>query len=256
MTKSKISLISNIAAVLFVAAEATLFYLIHISKVSSDISLRYLSIQIAAAFSLIFITLRMAERNGKFPEILHASKKEILLVLAMLCTLAADYFLVAIPEMKRMEGMICFLGTKLFISLYLLMGAKKEKRKMHLTVRAVATLVIVIITFAVLLESADALAIVSVIYYVNLIISMVLAPSSKPGGILLCIGLLLFALCDINVGLTVLNDLYGGGISEIPLLHKILYSGIDLAWIFYLPSQTVIPLTILPGKKNNSKEKL
>jgi hypothetical protein len=83
---------------------------------------------------------------------------------------------------------------------------------------------------------------------------MVLAPSTKPGGILLCIGLVLFALCDINVGLAVLNDLYGGGISEIPWLYKILHSGMDLVWIFYLPSQAVIPLTILISEES-TKEK-
>lgn len=254
MTKSRLSLISNISAVLFVAAEATLFYLIHISKASSPISLRYLSIQLAAAFSLVFITLRMAERKGKFPVILFDSRKEILLGLSMLSTLAADYFLVASPEMKRMEGMLCFVGTQIFISLRILVGVKKEQRKMHLAVRAIATVLITIITLAVLGESADALAIVSVIYYINLIISMVLAPSTKPGGILLCIGLVLFALCDINVGLAVLNDLYGGGISEIPWLYKILHSGMDLVWIFYLPSQVVIPLTILISEES-TKEK-
>jgi hypothetical protein len=78
-------------------------------------------------FSLIFIALKIAERNVKFPAILFDSRKEILLGLAMLCTLAADYFLVASPEMKRMEGMICFIGTQFFICLRILMGGAKEK---------------------------------------------------------------------------------------------------------------------------------
>ena len=143
MKKTKTSFITNIAVVLFLASEAIIYYLIHVSKISSPISLRYLSIQISALFSWIFIALNLV---------------------------------------------------------------KKEKG----------------------------------------------ALTRATSGYLLGLGLILFALCDINVGLAVLNDLYGGSFSEGSIIHSILYSGVDLAWIFYLPSQAVIPLTILSSKRNKS----
>ena len=245
MKKSILSTLTKILAVIFVAAEAMLFYMIHLSKAASPISLRYLSIQIAALFSILFFALKSAKRENS-----DKRPRGILIMLAMLSTLAADYFLVAIPEMKRMEGMICFSATQLFIFLHLFFGEEnKVKRKAHLIVRAAATVMMALTTLLVLGKSADALAIISVIYYANLLTSMVFAPMTKSGGTLLFIGLILFALCDINVGLTVLSDLYGGDFPEGSLIHSILYSGVDLAWLFYLPSQTLIPLTILRKEK-------
>ena len=254
MTKSRLSKASNITAVIFVVAEVTIFYLIHISKAPSQISLRYLSIQLAALFSWIFITLNVVNDEQGIAKALCNPKNGILVGAAMLCTLGADYFLVAIPEIKRMEGMMFFLGTQLFLCLHILVADRdKKSRLIHLSVRAAASLLLVVITLVVLGKSADALAIVSVIYYANLLTSMIFAPKAK-GGKLLSIGLLLFALCDINVGLAVLNDLYNGGFPEGSFLHSLIHSGVDLAWIFYLPSQTIIPLTILSNKKSVHEE--
>jgi hypothetical protein len=105
------------------------------------------------------------------------------------------------------------------------------------------------VSFIVLGNSADALAIVSLIYYANLLASMIFAPREKSGGKLLCMGLVFFALCDINVGLVVLHDLYGG-FEEGSFLYLLTHSGVDLAWIFYIPSQTIIPLTLLVREKS------
>ena len=243
MKKTKTSFITNIAVVLFLASEAIIYYLIHVSKISSPISLRYLSIQISALFSWIFIALNLIKKEKGA---LTRATSGYLLGLAMICTLAADYFLVAIPEMERMRGMICFMGTQIFIFLHLISGEQsKKKRVKQLIFRITATLLMVMITFVVLGSNADSLAIISVIYYANLLTSLLFAPAHPYGGRLLCFGLILFALCDINVGLAVLNDLYGGSFSEGSIIHSILYSGVDLAWIFYLPSQALIPLPIL-----------
>ena len=250
MKKTKTSFITNIAVVLFLASEAIIYYLIHVSKISSPISLRYLSIQISALFSWIFIALNLIKKEKGA---LTRATSGYLLGLAMICTLAADYFLVAIPEMKRIAGMICFLGTQLFIFLHIFAGDKSKKRRSaHIAVRLISMAILVGATLLVLRESADALALVSVVYYANLLTSMIFAPGHPRRGRLLCLGLILFALCDINVGLAVLNDLYGGSFSEGSIIHSILYSGVDLAWIFYLPSQAVIPLTILSSKRNKS----
>ena len=254
MTKSVFSKISNVAAILFIVAEATLFYLIHLAKAPSPISLRYLSIQIAVMFAWLFIVLNAAKDDDGFAKAISNPKNGILIGASMLCTLGADYFLVAIPEIRRMEGMIFFLGTQLFLCLHIIVADNnKRSRLIHLAVRAILSLLLVVITLIVLGSGADALAIVSVIYYANLLSSMIFAPKIN-GGKILCIGLVLFALCDINVGLAVLNDLYDGGFPEGSLLHSLIYSGVDLVWIFYLPSQTIIPLTVFLSNKKRSLE--
>ena len=97
--------------------------------------------------------------------------------------------------------------------------------------------------FLVLGKGTDALAIASLIYYANLCTNALFAHRSGRGGIMLTIGLVLFGLCDINVGLSALNDMYMGGFPEGSLLYNLMHTEADLIWIFYIPSQTRIPLT-------------
>lgn len=246
----------SIAAIVFITLEALLFYLIHISDCSPEFSLRYTSIIVAAAFAWLTLFIRMAtakEAKESPLKIIFSPREGSLLRIAMLFTLAADYFLVLFPETKRLEGMICFTGTQLFIFLHLLARDEdRRSRKTHILVRLLLIAILVIIAYAVLGSSADALAIISIIYYANLITSMIFAPKDKRGGYLLALGLALFALCDINVGLSVLNDMYVGGFPEGSLLYNLVNADVDLAWIFYLPSQTIIPLTLLIGEKKKS----
>lgn len=255
MTKPQ-KLLSLTTATIFVIAEAVLFYLIHIEKAVSDINLRYLSIQVAVLFSFasLILELLFAEKSkGALLGKIFNLKDGNALRIAMLFTLAADYFLVAIPETNKMNGMICFMGTQAFIFLHIFLRDENRKRKIvHLSVRLVLSAALAVATLVVLGEGADALAIISVIYYANLLTSMIFSPSDKNGGKLLCLGLIFFALCDINVGLWVLNDMYSGGFPVDSFLYKLLFSGIDLVWLFYIPSQTMIPLCLL-SKKSSTK---
>ena len=251
MKASKI--FNTLAALAFVACESTLFYMIHVKHTATDVSLRYLTIQVAAAFAWLLLVgeLMKAKECGKgVTSVIFNLKNGNLLRLAALCTLGADYFLVASDDIKRLEGMYCFLGTQLFIFLHIyLSDENKKRRKTHLITRLCLTLGFTVAALLVLGKSADALAIISIIYYANLVTSIIFAINGRPGGIILMLGLILFALCDINVGLWVLNDMYTGGFPEGSLLHSLLFSGVDLVWIFYIPSQALIPLSLLPGKK-------
>lgn len=245
--------LNRICAVIFIALEALLFYLIHIENADPGFSLRYASIILAAVFSWLTLAVKLcgAKKSNESPlRLLLSLKDGNLLRIAMLFTLAADFCLVALDEIKQLEGMVFFSGTQLFIFLHLLVRDEdKKSRKAHILVRLVLIAILVAATFIVLGSAADKLALISVIYYANLITSMIFAPRDKRGGWLLALGLLLFALCDINVGLAVLNDMYVGGFPEGSLLYNLVNADVDLAWIFYLPSQTVIPLTLLIDKK-------
>ena len=248
MTNTKNKLM-RIMAITFVIAEALLFYLIHIERLDPGFSLHYASIIIAAAFSWLTLIIKLATANEateSWLKILSSPRDENLLRIAMLFTLAADYYLVALDEIKQLEGMIFFSGTQFFIFLHLILRDESAKsRKAHIITRLTLIAVLAVATLIVLGDNTDALALISVIYYANLLTSMIFAPRDKQGGKLLALGLLLFALCDINVGLAALNDMYVGGFPEGSILYNLINADVDLAWIFYLPSQTIIPLTLL-----------
>ena len=98
------------------------------------------------------------------------------------------------------------------------------------------------ITVAILRGNTDPLAVISICYYVNLIFNIILAFLQFKNYRLFAIGLVFFLLCDTVIGLQVMSS----GYLPIPdgsLLHRILYLPINLAWLFYLPSQVLISLS-------------
>ena len=250
---NKKNLLLRAVALIFVLFESVMFYLIHIERLDTELNLHYACIIAAAIFSwlTLIIELVTAKANGKSAkDILLSKTTGNMIRIAMLFTLLADYFLVAIPVAKHTEGVVLFLGTQLFIFLHILFNEKDKKfRIANIVSRILLMLIITIVALIILGESVNALAIISVIYYANLCVNAVFAHRSGRGGILLTVGLILFGLCDINVGLSALNDMYVGGFPEGSLLYNILNTEADLIWIFYIPSQTLIPLTLLYTNK-------
>ena len=110
--------------------------------------------------------------------------------------------------------------------------------------------VIVPATFAIMGESVDPLSVIGVIYFANLCANAVFAHRIGRGGIILTVGLILFALCDINVGLSELSNIYTDGLDEGSLLYALTNADVDIIWVFYIPSQTLIPLTLLIKPEN------
>ena len=175
--------------------------------------------------------------------------------IALVCTVCADYFLVWSQPIKQLPAMLFFLcaQTAYAARLYLLAG--KTERRVQLISRVALCAVIVIVTLAVLGQNADALAIVSMLYYAQLILNVVFAFAKFRSRAVLAIGFLLFLLCDTVIGLDLIN-----GYLPIPpdaLLYKIIRPGFNLAWVFYLPSQVLLSLSLLPkkfGKEAHGKQ--
>ena len=168
--------------------------------------------------------------------------------LALVCTVCADYFLVWSRDMKQLPAMIFFSITQLsyFARLYWEeMDAKRKKY--HLICRVVLSAVAIGVTLVVLGDGADALALVSMFYYANLILNIVFAFVHFRRCPLLAIGLLLFACCDTVIGLGLLD-----GYLSIPassILYRILSPGFNLAWAFYLPSQVMLSMSLIEKGK-------
>ncbi|MBR5452073.1 MAG: hypothetical protein IKV36_03660 [Clostridia bacterium] len=170
-----------------------------------------------------------------------------LLTYGMFFTLCADFCLVICNPIEQIKGVVFFLIVQ---ALYGVKLYQNNKSKGLLIARIIATAVAPIIVFSVLGNKTDVLSCISVCYYVNLIFNIISAFTSFKKNPVFVIALLLFLLCDTVVGLGVAAGTYLP-IAEGSFIHKIIFSGINLAWLFYLPSQVLISLTSL---KNHIKK--
>ena len=148
--------------------------------------------------------------------------------------------------MKQLPAMIFFLGAQILYAARLYLIAGKTERRVQLILRVALCAVIVGVTLVVLAKNTDALAIVSMLYYAQLILNVAFAFVKFHSRAMLAVGFLLFLLCDTVIGLDLINGYLP--ISPDALLYKIIRPGFNLAWVFYLPSQVVLSLSLLPKK--------
>ena len=174
-----------------------------------------------------------------------AMQGQPLLIAALAGTVAADYFLVTFTPSWQLPGMACFLVVQAIHAVFL---HRQGFNKAWLAVRLGLTGLITVIALFILKENADALAIISVLYYTNMVMNMVMAFGKFKKFPLLAIGFLLFILCDTVVGLQVASKGYLP-IAPGSALHQFLFMPLNLVWLFYLPSQVLISLTCAFHKK-------
>ena len=216
----------------FFAVEATIGVMMHTKGGRVVDFLKFSSIVFACLFCIIF-----AERSYSY----------LFTQSALVFTLISDYFLVlGIAEVKTV-AMIFFSCAQIcyFLRLYF-----EEKRamlnKIHLIIRISASALILPATALVLGKNCDALALVSMFYYANLILNAIFAYIRFNDSPLFAIGLTLFILCDTVIGLSSLKHYLP--IDKSSLFYKILHPGFDLGWAFYLPSQALLSASLLPHR--------
>ena len=228
MLKNKRLLIALSLA--FVIIEITLGIIIQTPK--SNNYIQYFAIALACVFCSIFF---------------EKSKSYLFTQIALICTAFADFFLVYLFPIEQLNGMIFFAGTQIAYFLRIYFEEQNAKiRKIHLITRIIASIVALVATFIVLKESTDALALVSIFYYANLILNIVFAFVNFKNAQILAIGLVFFAICDTFVGFASIGPYMT--LSEGSLIYKILNSGVNVAWIFYVPSQMLLAISLLPNK--------
>lgn len=166
-------------------------------------------------------------------------RSDPLFVAALACTVGADFFLVICSPIQQLYGMICFLTAQ---TLYAIRLHWENKNKVLFIIRVVLILCAEVITVAVLKENTDALALISLAYYANLIMNIVVSFTLLHKSKLLPVGFVLFLLCDTVIGLQMGSGVYLH-IPEGSVLHSIIFVGFNLAWFFYLPSQVLIALS-------------
>lgn len=207
--------------IVFLTMELMLYGLILTSQGSLLIFSEYSAIVLCLFFTLLYI-----------------SRENLLFAAGLAFTVAADYCLVVCDPIQQLWGMVFFLLAQ---SCYAVILHRQGLHKAFLAVRLGLILLVEGVAVAVLREKTDALALVSMCYYVNLIVNMLCAFARFRQNRLLAIGFVLFLLCDTVIGLQTAAGSYLP-IGKDSLLHRILFMDFHLSWFFYLPSQVLIAL--------------
>ena len=230
MIRNKPLLISLSA--LFVGGQITLGVLLQTVGGRISIYMRYGVVILACLFCFLFV-----DKTAAY----------LLTQLALICTVCADWFLVLPPSPNQLPGMLFFSVTQTayFLRIYLADPSPK-RRRLHLILRGSLTVLVLTATIVVLGKGTDAVALVSMFYYANLVMNIAFAFAEGKKHLLLALGLALFLCCDTVVGLAFMNDYIA--ISKESLLYRITHPSFDLVWAFYVPSQTLIALSLLPPR--------
>ncbi|MBQ8293290.1 MAG: hypothetical protein IJX78_05770 [Bacilli bacterium] len=168
--------------------------------------------------------------------------------IGLLFTLLADIFLVLTNPMYEIPGVLLFCITQLFYCLKIhLVIDSKITRIIHIYVRTFIIFLLLGITVFVLNENSNFLTLISMFYYANLVTNIIFSFYSRKPSFLFSIGLILFACCDLFVGLTYIDNIYIN-INNNSFIHNLCYSNIDIIWLFYVPSQTLIACSLFKQK--------
>jgi hypothetical protein len=135
--------------------------------------------------------------------------------------------------------MVFFLAAQIFYAVKL---HKEKPNPGILFLRFCLTLGSVAVCCLVLQKDTDALALISLCYYANLIMNLVTAFCTGKKYRLLAIGFVLFLLCDTVIGLQEGARGYLH-IAQDTWFYKLLFIDFNLPWVFYLPSQVCIALS-------------
>lgn len=211
---------------IFITAEAVMFCLIFFSELAINIT-SYLSICICLLYALITFD---------------KTTDRLFLTLGLVFTAGADTFLVLLSNGNKVIAMCLFFMAQTMYFIRLINVEKLKKiRVIILTASGILVLTAAAATVSVLKTGTDALAIISTIYYAMLISNIIFAFVNFKTVPLFAAGLVLFAMCDLVIGLGFLRGYID--ISDDSIISKIVSAPINLAWIFYLPSQVLIALS-------------
>ena len=219
-------------SVAFLCIMAVLGVLLQVAQGSIPFNLRYTAIVLACVFCILFAK---------------TSFSYLFTQLALVFTLRADYYLVYLDDIQQLPAMLCFSVVQIayFLRLYR-EDRSKTRRLIHVILRASLSVAAIAVTLAVLGKNCDALALVSMFYYVNLILNAIFACMDFKKNPIFAIGLILFILCDTVIGLSLIDTYLP--IPEGSVMYKIISPGFDLAWAFYLPSQALLAISLLPDR--------
>lgn len=219
----------KITAVLFVVLQLSLAPFVHLAKGRANLLVSFISVCSCLLFAVFLM-------KGK-----DARKRFIAVALAF--TVGADYGLVLLIASEAEASMYLFNIAQICYFLYLYLEEEsRRERIIHLVARGTVLIVAVTAAFVILGEGADELSVISLIYYGNLLCNCAVAFFLYKKMPAFAIGLLLFVFCDLFVGFGNLSLYFD--IERDSLLYSLMYPEVNMAWVFYLPSQSLIALHV------------
>ncbi len=228
MIKSKKILIP--LCIVFALAEMQLSYIIQTTPPPNNWD--FIAVTLACVFCFLFV-----EKSTSY----------IFTQLALLFTVGADYFLTYENNFDQLSGMILFSFVQIFYFLRLFFeDENKQRRKIHLFGRIVASISVLITTKIVLGDSVDALSLFATFYYFNLLLNLFMAFIQAKGISFFALGLLCFAICDLFVGFSVISSYMD--VSNSAIAQFFINPGFNGVWAFYVPSQILLSMSLLPKR--------
>ena len=237
----------------------TLAYVLIVTKTDQGMhfSVSYLSIVADLAMTLVILVIviiRKVSGNARDAKLLEC----IFLFLAYVCTAVSDYFLTITADRYEIAVGV-FLGAQLFHFARISTArhaAGKEAGVRHpllgigLSVFArllFTALVLAVLHVTGLMSLLNALA---AVYFVELLMNTVDAAFTAEHAFRFAVcaaGFLLFICCDVTVGLRALSE--AGTVTMTPDRFAL---NTYLTWVFYLPSQVLIILSVLSVRKKTA----
>lgn len=175
-----------------------------------------------------------------YTTLLVPSKKTISCLLAILLTLAADFFLLFTKNF--IVGVTCFAIIQILYFYYcekitgqFLRFSSLFRLFLRFVISLFITLILILLGFTMSL-----LVFITIFYILNFLDNILILFSNKKTG-LFFLGMLLFFACDLSVGLFNLSDFI-----DLPATTSQLFSRVFgvLMWTFYLPGQVLMALGI------------
>lgn len=170
--------------------------------------------------------------------------------IGLIGTVGADFFLVFLPFQLRVPGMVCFSVTQIayFLRTYS-EDENKIRKKVHLILRMIVSVLCFSVTLLVLGRRADMLSLISVFYYGHLILNVIFSFMQFKKLRVLAIALFMFLLSDTLIGFDNLSSYLL--IPRSSVIYIIMRMGESVLYPLYIASQIMIPLSMIPRKRKN-----
>lgn len=206
-------------------------------------NLKFLSIVICSFFSIVYYS-----KDDNQTDLILLRSALIFTVISDLCILILDYYIV---------GTLTFCIVQLLYLIRLCRYRYPENLMGNILKKVVRNILItasIISLFIILQIDINLLVIISMIYFVSITLNVgdsisIAYHTKNRSTIIFAIGMVLFILCDINVGVFNLSDFIS---IESSLFSKVYSFSVIAMWMFYLPAQVCIALS---GDTQNSVKK-
>ncbi len=181
---------------------------------------------------------------------LEASSPYIATQIALIGTLCADVCLVLMDPMRQLPAMVAFLAVQTAYAARIHLSLLGEwEKKIHLLIRLLVTALCMLVTMLVLKNRTDPLSLISVVYYGHLVCNAFYAfLHHRTLGKWLAVGLTLFALCDLFVGLNAMEPYIA--LKPGSFLWSLAHPPFNASWLFYIPAQTCLVISIPKGHQD------